>query len=176
MPTCPEFIQFISWKVSLPYFSSSICCLPPAYSCMQSCTEVLVHMEPTAISISSTSCLITVFLGLLALLPSRLSAASSPHSSRPLISAELSLPVSSPISCSFLFILSFLKCLLFQLGLEFLTTNYFPCFEIPFLLLWLKEALGYCIIYENWILDSDELCIYTCTALNKHIKFVFVSM
>lgn len=67
----------------------------------------------------------------------------------------------------------FLKCLLFQLGLEFLTTNYFSCFEIHFLLLWLKEALGYCIIYENWILDSDKLCVYTCTK-HKHIKYIYL--
>lgn len=47
-------------------------------------------------SISSTSCLVSIFSGLLALLPRRLSVISSPDSGRPLISAELSLPVSSP--------------------------------------------------------------------------------
>lgn len=96
MPTCPEFIQFVGLKLFLPYFSSSLCCLSLVYSCTQSCTEVLVHLEPTAISISSTSCLVSSFLGPLALLPRRLSAITSPDSGRSLISVELSLPVSSP--------------------------------------------------------------------------------
>lgn len=57
VPACPELIQFISLKVFLPYFSSSLCCHPLACSYMQSRTKVLVHVEPAAISISSVSSL-----------------------------------------------------------------------------------------------------------------------
>lgn len=169
MPTCPEFIQFVGLKLFLPYFSSSLCCLSLVYSCTQSCTEVLVHLEPTAISISSTACLVSSFLGPLALLPRRLSAITSPDSGRSLISVELSLPVSSP-SFLRLFILSLSKCLLFQLGLEFLTTNYLLWFEIPFLLLWLQEVLGFCIIYESW----DKLCMYMHCTKHKHTKYMYL--
>lgn len=95
MPTCPEFMQFVSLKLFLPCFSSSFCCFPLVYCSIQSCTEVLVHLEPTATSISFTSCLLSIFLRLLALLPRRLSAISSPDSGRHLVSAELFLPDSS---------------------------------------------------------------------------------
>lgn len=117
MPICPEFIQFVSLKLFLPYFSSSLCCLPLIYFCMQSCTDALVHLEPTAISISSTSCLISIFLGLLALWPRGLSAISLPNSSRPLISAELSLPVSSP---------SFLQFSVYSVSFQVLTLSAGP--------------------------------------------------
>lgn len=113
MPSCPEFIQFVNLKLFLPYFSSSLFCLSLVYFCMQSCTEVLVHLEPTAISISSTSCLVSIFLGFIALLPRRLCAIFSSNSGRPLISAELSLPVSSPPFSKFsVYSVSFQVCTL----------------------------------------------------------------
>lgn len=77
------------------------------------------------------------------------------------------LPIFLTVFCLFSFPTLFLllECLLFQLGLEFLSKNYFPWFEIPFLLLWLKEVWSYCIIYES----CDKFCMYICIALNINI-------